>query len=114
MGRKAVNVMWGVAPHSIDVHTGDGQETRRSHYNTSQSQYNGRNVNIIVMEQLNAPERSQNKHHKQNKNWHDRWSPHNIPNGPNSVSEFAFAEFVHILFMLLLELHLFTHNLDQE
>ena len=44
-----LQMMWGVAPHRIDTHVGDGQETRRNHYNTSQPQYNGRNVNVIVM-----------------------------------------------------------------
>ena len=41
--------MWGVAHHKMDVHMRDGKETRRSHYNTSQPQYNHVNVNVIVM-----------------------------------------------------------------
>ena len=42
-------LMWGVAPHRIDVYIGDGQETRRNNYNMSQPQYNHVNVNVIVM-----------------------------------------------------------------
>ena len=42
-------LMWGVAPHMIDVRMRDGQEMRRNHYNTSQPQYNHVNVNVMIM-----------------------------------------------------------------
>ena len=58
--------MWGVAPHSIDAHMGDGQETRRNDYNTSQPQYDHDNVNVIVIKCTNSPKRSHNNQNKQN------------------------------------------------
>ena len=79
-------LMWGVAPHRIDAHTGDVQETRRHHYNTSQQQYNHDNVNVSVINCTNSPERSHNNQNKQNTQWHDRCSPHSVPYGPTSVS----------------------------
>ena len=93
--------MWGVAPHKIDVCTGDGQETRRNNYNTSQPQYNPVQVNVIVIDCTNSPERSQNNQNKQNAQWHDRCSPHSVPNGPTSVSKgivpMTWAAFLCIL-----------------
>ena len=56
-------LMWGVAPHRIDTHMGDGQETRRNDYNMSQAQYNHDNVNVNVIKCTKSPERS----HKQPK-----------------------------------------------
>ena len=52
--------MWGAAPHRIDVHTRDGQETRRNNYNTSKPQYNYVKANIIVIYCTNSLERSHN------------------------------------------------------
>ena len=43
--------MWGVAPHKIDAHMRDVQETRRNDYTTSQPHYNHINGNVIVMVQ---------------------------------------------------------------
>ena len=40
---------------------------------------------VIVHNQM-SPERSQNKQHDHNKNWHDSWPPHSVPKGPTSVS----------------------------
>ena len=78
--------MCGVAPHRFDLYMGDGQETRRNNYNMSQPQYNYVNVNLIVIDCINSPERSHNNQNKQNNQLHDRWSPHSVPNGPTSVS----------------------------
>ena len=48
---NAMFLMWGVAPHRIDAHMRDVQETRRNDYNASQPYYNHGNVNVIVMAQ---------------------------------------------------------------
>ena len=82
MGNELYWMMWGVAPHRIDAHMRDVQETRRNDYTTSQPHYNYVNVNGIVMVQLNVPERSQNNQHRANKSW----PPHSVPNGLTSVS----------------------------
>ena len=70
------------------MYTGDGQETRRNNYNTSQPQYNHVNANVIVINCTTSPERSHNKQNKQHIQWHDRWPPHSVANGPTSVSMF--------------------------
>ena len=46
-----LSLMWGVAPHKIDAHMRDVQETRRNDYTTSQPHDNHVNVNGIIMVQ---------------------------------------------------------------
>ena len=73
----------GVNPHMTDRKTQETDKRRKSNYNTSQPQYNQENVNIRVIRYTDVPERD---HNKQNNQWHDRWFPHSVANGPTSVS----------------------------
>ena len=62
--------------------TGDTKEN----YMTSQPQHHDNimeKVNVHQCSQSNVPERSQNKHRRHAKSWHDSWSPHSVPKQPN-------------------------------